>query len=105
MGFVVSAVFFFFFFLFFFFFSHTKFTKVIEQTRNMSTWSDRSKKLPSTSCVSRYEKWSRDVDERIREKPELRTRNNNTIIIGLSDKHVSVFVFVSFIARRDHFFI
>ena len=30
---------------------HRKLTKVVEQTRNVSTWSDRSKKLPSTSCV------------------------------------------------------
>ena len=26
-------------------------------------------------------------------------------IIGLSDKVVSVFVFVSFVARKDHFFV
>ena len=30
---------------------HRKLTKVVEQTRNVSTWSDRSKKLASTSCV------------------------------------------------------
>ena len=30
---------------------HRKLTNVAEQTRNVSTWSDRSKKLPSTSCV------------------------------------------------------
>ena len=30
---------------------HRKLTNVVEQTRNVSTWSDRSKKLPSTSCV------------------------------------------------------
>ena len=30
---------------------HRKLTNVIEQMRNVSTWSDRSKKLPSTSCV------------------------------------------------------
>ena len=30
---------------------HRKLTKVVEQTHNMSTWSDRSKKLPSMSCL------------------------------------------------------
>ena len=30
---------------------HRKLTNVVEQTRNVSTWSDPSKKLPSTSCV------------------------------------------------------
>ena len=93
---------------------HRKLTKVVEQTLNVSTGSDRSKKLLSTvrHVFSIYEnqtniarKWSQVVDERIREKLELRTPKNNTIIIGLSDKHVSVFVFVSFIARRDNFFV
>ena len=61
---------------------HRKLTKVVEQTHNMSTWSDRSKNLPSTSCPlgirKSNEHWSRVVGERIREKPELRTHENNS---------------------------
>ena len=41
----------------------TNLTNVVEQTRNVSTWSDRSKKLPSTTCFFRDTKIKRTLLE------------------------------------------
>ena len=82
---------------------HRKLTNVVEQTRKSCHLRHVFSRYENQTNIAR--KWSWVVDKRIREKLELRTRNNNSIIIGLSDKHVSLFVFVSFIARRDKFFV
>ena len=71
---------------------HRKLTKVVEQTHNVSTWRDRSKKLPSKSCLLGIRKSNEHYSKvlsgcwRIREKPELRTHTR--IILDFVDQNV-----------------
>ena len=66
--------------------THRKLTKVVEQTHNMSTWSDRSKTLPSTSCLLEIRKSNETLlqsglgllAKEYEKKPELRTHENNS---------------------------